>query len=156
MNAALSKRTGNGYWWAGALFALAGFFSYPLLFSQFPITRDVPWVNFLLFAVALGLFVRGLREAPRDSMTWRTAVTRTVLGVVSLWALWSLCFMVFYKSKQLPPASGSPQVGQKAPEFELHDTNNEPITLSQLLSTPIPGTQKLPKGVLLVFYRGYW
>ena len=156
MNIAVSNRTGTGYWWAGTALALAGFISYPILFSQFPTTRDIPWVNFLLFGVALTLFVVGLRRSSGNSRTWRVRLTRTILGVVSLWALWSFCFMVFYKSRQLPPASASPQVGQKAPEFELQDTNNQPITLAQLLSAPIPRTQTPPKGVLLVFYRGYW
>ena len=156
MNGAATNRTGNAYWWAGTLLALVGFVSYPTLFSQFPITRDVPWVNFLLFALAAVSFVVGLKQTLRNSMTWRTWITRTVLGVVSLLALWSFCFMVFYKSRQLPPASGSPQVGQRAPDFELQDINNQPVTLAQLLSAPIPGTQTPPKGVLLVFYRGYW
>ena len=156
MNTAVSNRAGNGYWWAGTLFALFGFLSYPILFSQFPITRDVPWVNFLLFAVAVVLFVLGMKQTSRDSMTWRTWITRAILGVVSLGALWSFSFMVFYKSKQLPSSPGAPQVGQKAPEFELLDTNNQPVTLAELLSAPIPGTQTPPKGVLLVFYRGYW
>lgn len=156
MNVAISNRSGAGYWWAGTVVALIGFLSYPLLFSQFPITRDVPWVNFLLFAIAALLFVLGLRHTSSNSIEWRTWISRTVLGVVSLWALWSFCFIVFYKSKQLPLAGGSPQVGQKAPDFELQDTNNQPVTLAQLLSAPVPGTQAPPRGVLLVFYRGYW
>jgi len=156
VNTAVSNRTGIGYCLAGTLVAVAGFISYPVLFSQFPVTRDVPWVNFLLFGIALLLFVRGFQPASRSSGTWRTWIARTILGVVSVAALWSFCFMVFYKSKQLPPASGSPQVGQKAPEFELLDTNNQAVTLAGLLSAPIPGTQTPPKGVLLVFYRGYW
>jgi len=152
----MSKGTGIGYWGAGTIVAVAAFLSYPILFSQYPVTRDVPWVNFMLFGVALLLFFRGLQQAAGDSMGWRTWITRTVLGVVSLWALWSFCFIVFYKSKQLPLAGGSPQVGQKAPDFELQDTNNQPVTLAQLLSAPVPGTEAPPRGVLLVFYRGYW
>jgi peroxiredoxin len=48
------------------------------------------------------------------------------------------------------------QVGQKAPEFVLADANNNPVALSSLLSAAMPGSQAPPKGVLLVFYRGYW
>jgi hypothetical protein len=59
-------------------------------------------------------------------------------------------------------------VGQKAPDFTLSDTNGKPVSLSELLSTPINGktmnapvgnaqqAPTSPKGVLLVFYRGYW
>jgi peroxiredoxin len=60
-------------------------------------------------------------------------------------------------AKQLPSARSAPQVGQKAPEFTLVDTKNTNISLSELLSTPLPGASGgAPKGVLLVFYRGYW
>jgi hypothetical protein len=155
VNTALS-RNGNRYWWAGTLIALVGFLSYPFLFAQFPITRDVPWVNFLLFAIALVLFGRGLKQSTSASIAWRTRIARAILGVVSLSAIGFFCFEVFYLSKQLPAASGSPQVGERAPDFELRDTNNQPVTLAQLLSAPAPGAQRPPRGVLLVFYRGYW
>jgi len=54
----------------------------------------------------------------------------------------------------LPESKGAPKVGQKAPEFTLVDTSRKPVSLAELLSTPINGNA--PKGVLLVFYRGYW
>jgi peroxiredoxin len=57
-------------------------------------------------------------------------------------------------AKQLPASRGAPQVGQKAPDFTLKDTSEKPVALSELLSTPVNGSK--PKGVLLVFYRGYW
>ena len=65
---------------------------------------------------------------------------------------------VFILARQLPPSHGSPRVGQKAPEFTLPDTNGNSVSLQQLLSTPIAAAsgQIAPKGVLLVFYRGYW
>ena len=44
--------------------------------------------------------------------------------------------------------------GKKAPEFSLSDTNGKLVSLSELLTTPVDG--KTPKGVVLVFYRGYW
>jgi hypothetical protein len=40
---------------AGFLVYLVGFFSYFFLFLRFPVTRDVPWANWLLFAVGLAL-----------------------------------------------------------------------------------------------------
>jgi peroxiredoxin len=45
-------------------------------------------------------------------------------------------------------------VGQQAPEFSLSDTDGRAVSLSELLSTPVNG--RVPKGVVLVFYRGYW
>ena len=34
-----------------------GFLSYPLLFVRWPITRDLPWVNLLLFVAAIALTI---------------------------------------------------------------------------------------------------
>ena len=54
-------------------------------------------------------------------------------------------------------AAGAPRVGDKAPEFMLADTSGKMVALSTLLSEPIPGkVGGKPRGVLLVFYRGYW
>jgi peroxiredoxin len=39
-------------------------------------------------------------------------------------------------------------VGQKAPAFALPDTNNRTVALADVLSQS--------RGVVLVFYRGYW
>jgi peroxiredoxin len=53
-------------------------------------------------------------------------------------------------TRMLPASHGAPAVGQKAPEFTLPDTNHQSVALSQLLAAP--GS----KGVVLIFYRGYW
>ena len=63
-------------------------------------------------------------------------------------------FTTFVMARWMPAAQGAPQVGRKAPEFTLADTDGRPVSLSELLSTPVNG--KAPKGVLLIFYRGYW
>jgi peroxiredoxin len=54
----------------------------------------------------------------------------------------------------LPASTAAPQVGQKAPQFTLIDSNDRPVTLAQLLTEPI--NNQPPKAVLLIFYRGYW
>jgi peroxiredoxin len=54
----------------------------------------------------------------------------------------------------LPESKGAPEVGRKAPEFTLTDQNGKNVSLTQLLTEPIGSTQ--PKGVVLIFYRGYW
>jgi hypothetical protein len=60
------KKNWNWSLWIGFLFALAGFLSYTF-FAQFPITRDFPWANFLLFAAGGICLVVGLFRA------WQTA-----------------------------------------------------------------------------------
>jgi peroxiredoxin len=62
--------------------------------------------------------------------------------------------MFFVMGSWLPASTGAPHVGQKAPTFTLNDPNDSPVTLAQLLTEPI--NNKPPKGVLLIFYRGYW
>ncbi len=55
-------------------------------------------------------------------------------------------------------AASALEVGQKAPDFTLADTNGKTVSLSELLTRPIEGkaASSNPKGVLLIFYRGYW
>jgi hypothetical protein len=38
----------------------------------------------------------------------------------------------------------------------LTDTSGKQVSLAELLRSPIKEGQAAPKGVLLVFYRGYW
>jgi cytochrome oxidase Cu insertion factor (SCO1/SenC/PrrC family) len=54
---------------------------------------------------------------------------------------------------QLPPSTGAPAVGQKAPNFTLPDQHGKMVSLSGLLKSK--ETPKL-KGIVLIFYRGYW
>jgi cytochrome oxidase Cu insertion factor (SCO1/SenC/PrrC family) len=54
---------------------------------------------------------------------------------------------------QLPPSTGAPAVGQKAPGFTLPDQHGNPVSLAGLLKSR--ETPKL-KGIVLIFYRGYW
>jgi hypothetical protein len=73
-----------------------------------------------------------------------------MLGLV---LLAGLLFVVFIAGSWLPASSAAPQVGQKAADFTLTDSNDEPVTLAQLLTEPV--NNKPPKAVLLIFYRGY-
>ena len=151
----MNKRLWNWHLWAGFLLCLVGFASFPF-FARFPVTRDVPWPNFLLFAVGGVLSFIGLKRAFGQPQQYRGKIAGPILGTLSLLAVGFFCFIVFYMTKQLPVSSGAPHVGQKAPEFVLTDTTNQPVSLASLLSTPLAGAQVPPKGVVLVFYRGYW
>lgn len=140
--------------WAGFLLTFGGFLSFPLFFVRFPATRDVPWVNFLLAAFALVLLVVGLKRAFQPGRSKLAKVVASVLATLSIAAISLFLYSFFIMAKQLPASRGAPQVGQKAPDFTLNDTSEKPVALSELLSTPVNGSR--PKGVLLVFYRGYW
>ena len=130
--------------------SIIGFLGYPLFFSRFPITRDVPWVSYVLFAIAIVLIFSGARGAfGTGATTGRKVVALIVTFIgVAIPALFIFGILVF--AKMLPHSSNAPAVGAKAPGFALPDTNHQTVALSQLLAAP--GAN----GVLLVFYRGYW
>ncbi len=146
--------------WAGFLLSLAALFSYPLLFVDWPIARDFPWANLLLFAIAAILLFVGVRRGFAPDRRRLSKIVSSVLAALSLLVLGMFIFVAFVASRWLPASTGAPQVGQKTPEFTLVDTNNKPVSLSELLSlqiTPAPaGGPRVAKGVLLIFYRGYW
>jgi hypothetical protein len=150
------RRRWNWHVWTGFLLCLIAFASYFFVFARFAATRDVPWLNFLLFAMGIMFLLVGLRRALAQSQKYRGKIAGPILGALGLLVLGLFCFVVFYQTRQLPASAGAPRVGQKAPEFVLPDTNNRSVSLSSLLSRPLTNAQALPKGVLLIFYRGYW
>jgi len=144
----------NWILWSGFLLTLLAGFSYFFIFLWIPTTRDFPAPTLLLYLVAVVLLVIGIKRAfAKDRPTW-SKVVGTGFGVLGLLmaALFALSFFVF--ARLIPAAKGAPQVGQKAPEFTLSDSNNKQVNLTELLSSPVSG--KIPRGVVLVFYRGYW
>lgn len=140
--------------WIGLVLCPIAFISYYAFFLRFPATRDLPWVNFILFGVALALISVGVKRA----FAAGSGVGRRILaGVVAILGLAMAGFFVFLnvvESRRIPAAGGAPRLGDKAPEFVLLDTEKRPVALSQLLSEPVGG--RPAKGALLVFYRGYW
>ena len=140
--------------WAGFVLSLVAAFSYPFLFVRWPITREFPWANLILFAIALGLLFLGLRRAFKPDKAVVSKLFSSLAAAFGVLLLAGLLFMFFVMGSWLPASSGAPQVRQKAPDFTLTDSNDQPVTLAQLLSEPIDNNP--PKGVLLIFYRGYW
>jgi hypothetical protein len=142
--------------WLGFLLTLAAFLSYFFIFVWFPFTRDFPWANLVLFLIAAVLLFAGIRRgfaADRPHPT-RSRIVSSIVGLLGLAVIGFFVFVMFVSARWLPPSTGAPQVGQRAPDFALPDTTGKSVSLSELLSTPINGSQ--PKGVLLIFYRGHW
>ena len=142
--------------WAGLLLTLVAFMSYFFVFVWFPFTRDFPWANLVLFAIAGVLLFMGLRrgfasDRPHPTRSKIFSVLVSALGILVI-ALFVFAF--FVGGRMLPASKGAPQVGQRAPDFTLPDTTGRQVSLNELMSTPING--KAPRGVLLIFYRGYW
>jgi ABC-type transport system involved in cytochrome c biogenesis permease subunit len=139
----------------GFLLSLVAFFSYYLYFAYIPATRDIPWLNLLLFAGALLLIGAGLRRAFGQPQRYRGRISGPVFAVLSVAILSFFLFYNFSYSQQLPESKASPKVGALAPDFTLPDKNDQPVTLSKLWGGD-PETGLQGQWVLLVFYRGYW
>ena len=142
--------------WVGFLLTLAAFLTYFAVFVWFPVTRDFPWANLVLFVIAGLLLVIGVRRgfaSDRPHPT-RSKVVTSIVGLLSLLVIAFFVFTVFIAARWLPASAGAPQVGQRAPDFTLTDTTGKQVSLNELLTSPVNGSA--PKGVLLVFYRGYW
>lgn len=140
--------------WVAFLLTTVAFVSYPFFFVQFPVTRDFPWVNFLMYAVAAVLLYIGVRRAFGPDSRRRGKITASVLSVLSVAVFGFFVLTFLISARQLPSSQEAPRVGQKAPDFQLTDTTGRSVSLNELLSAPLAG--KAPRGVLLVFYRGYW
>ena len=142
--------------WVGFLLTLAAFLTYFFVFIWFPSTRDFPWANLLLFLIAGVLLFMGVRRGFAADLPHptRSKIVSALVSTFSLVVFALFVFTIFVAGSWLPASKGAPQVGQRAPDFTLPDTSGKPVSLDELLTTPINGNA--PKGVLLVFYRGYW
>ena len=152
----MNVRRFNWPLWVGFLLTFAAFLSYFFVFVWFPVTRDFPWANLLLFLIAAVLVVAGIRRgfaSDRPHPT-RSKIVTSIVALLSFGVIALFIFSIFIAARWLPASKGAPQVGQKAPEFSLQDTSGKQVSLTELLSAPVNGSA--PKTVLLVFYRGYW
>ena len=140
------KRKWNWPLWVGLVVAVGGLFSYEF-FAQFPITRDFPWINLLLFAAGAFLLIVGLFRAFGRSQLYRGKVFGSVFALISLLLFAFFAYEIFYVLRQVPLSTQAPRVGQKAPEFMLPDQDGKQTSLADLLS---------PNGAVLIFYRGHW
>ena len=150
------KRKWNWPIWVGFVIAVGGLFSYEF-FAQFPITRDFPWANLLLFAIGAALLMVGLFRALGRSQLYRGKIFGPILATLSVLMFAFFSYVIFYELRQVPPSTGALRVGEKAPTFTLPDENDKPVSLADLLSSRTPSTSTASANeVLLIFYRGFW
>lgn len=145
--------------WLGFFLSIVAFPSYFLVFAKFPVTRNIPWANFLLFGAGAAFLVEGWKRVLGGAQPFREKIVGSILVFLSISIFGAFCFVIFHTTRQLPDSLGSPNIGQNAPEFTLRDTHGNLVSLSSLLSTPLDPpspSRRTPRGVLLVFYRGYW
>ena len=141
------KRQWNWLLWVGFVVAVAGLFSYGF-FVRFPITRDFPWANLLLFGIGVALLIVGLFRAFGRPQLYRGKIFGSILTAIALLLFVFFCYEIFYLLRQVPLSAHAPRVGETAPDFMLLDQNEQPVGLGDLLSGS--------RGTLLIFYRGFW
>jgi len=151
-----TKRNWNWSVWGGFLFVLVGFLSYSF-FARFPVTRDFPWANFLLFGVGGILLLVGLVRAFGKPQSYRGKIAGPILVALSVVVFGFFSYLIFYELRQLPSSTGAPRVGEKAPVFALLDQDNDQVSLADLLSARASSASTAKaNAVLLIFYRGFW
>ena|SRR5260221_622420 len=151
------KRHWNSFLWMGFIFILIGLLSYIPIFARFPITRDVPWVNLLLFLIGGVLLGMGLMRAYKQPDLYRGKIFGPILSIVGVLGVSLFIYGLLIQGRQMPASAAAPKVGQKAPDFALSDQNGKMVSLADLVSSSPPGTSSpRANGVLLIFYRGYW
>jgi hypothetical protein len=168
-----TNRQRNWAPWFALLLALAALLSNAGFFMGLPGQRALPWLSVALAIAALVCAAVGIMRAFRQPQVYGGKVSSSILGVVAL-LICGLVAIASVTSRNLPVATGAPQVGQKVPDFTLADTNGNKVSLGQLLgkadssvsasanntadqAAPVGiSAATPPKAVLLVFYRGYW
>src|SRR5438477_2805427 len=127
------KRRWNWALWLGFIFVAAGFITYPF-FVLFPVTRDFPWANLLLFGTGGILLVLGLARAFGRPQLYRGKIFGPILAVLSLLAFTLFGYGVLYQLRQMPASAGAPRVGGKAPEVRLLVLSRQPGPTADSLS----------------------
>ena len=150
-------RRRNWALWLGTGLVLVGVaIGAPQVYALNVPQRILPWLGLVIPAAAVLCFVVGLLRAFKQPQIYRGRVLGSILGVVSL-LLFAGSVWLHVHVRDVPASASAPKLGQKAPDFTLQNTSGQPVSLSQMLSTPIDtATGKTPKAVLLIFYRGYW
>jgi hypothetical protein len=109
-----------------------------------------------LLLATLALVVSGVTRGFAPDRRWLSKITVVLVGASSLAGLCLFVYKVLIVARELPASTGAPIVGVEAPAFTLVDLDNHPVSLASLLTTPLHAGAAPPRGVLLIFYRGYW
>jgi len=125
--------------WLGPLLAFVAVASYFALFLNWAITRDVPWVNLILLAVALAASIAGLVRSRRRLLAAAGLALTLALGGFFLW-------YTYVFSYDIPSAELALDVGAPVPALVLRDDRGQDVELAAL------SRDKL----VLVFFRGHW
>lgn len=154
------ERRRNSAPWSAFLFTLLAIALNGLTFVTLRGTQLLLWASFIAGLIALVCGIIGVRRAFGRPQVFSGKVSSSIFSVLALLVCGLMAFIWFH-ARALPASKGAPQVGQKAPEFTLPDTQGRSVSLAQLLGhADSAGAGNAgapaPKAVLLIFYRGYW
>jgi hypothetical protein len=156
MEVPMPAKSWNWRLWVGFVLCPLALWAF---FHFFEDTRAVFWPSLLLFLIAAFLLISGLKRAFGEPQAYRGKVFGSILAGLSVVLLGLFGYMSYQVYTHFPAAKNAPQVGRPAPQFALLDSNGKNVSLGQLLSNPktdSTGAARALKGVLIVFYRGYW
>jgi hypothetical protein len=156
LEVSMATKLWNWRLWAGFGLSIVALVGYGFLVNE---TRAVFWPALLLFVVAAVLLISGLNRRSREPELYRGKIAGPVLTTISVVIFGLFGFVVYQVLRVFPDAKNAPRVGQRAPDFALVDASGQNFSLTQSLSTPTTdstGAARATKGVLVVFYRGYW
>src|SRR3954463_16416332 len=148
----MSTRGLNWPLWWGFFLSPIAFLSYPFVFERWPLTRDFPWVNLLLFGLAALLLGTGLRRAfAPGRLRWLRITSGLIAATLSVAIFANFAMSVFVRARHLPASAHAPQIGERAPDFTLPDESGTLVSLAALISPTAASGASASKGVLLVF-----
>jgi len=110
------KRRWNWPVWVGFVVTVAGLFSYEFL-ARFPITRDFPWANFLLFGIGAVLLVVGLFRAFGRPQMYRGRIFGSIFAAIAVFLVAFFSYVIFYVLHQVPASAGAPRVCKRRLTF---------------------------------------
>jgi hypothetical protein len=152
----MAAKLWNWRLWAGFGLSIGALVGYGFLVNE---TRAVFWPALLLFVLAGLLLVSGFKRRSREPELYRGKIAGPVLTTFSVVMFGLFGFVVYQVLRVFPDAKNAPRIGHRAPDFSLVDAKDKNFSLTESLSAPITdsaGAVHATKGVLVVFYRGYW
>lgn len=148
------QKSWNWRLWIGFIVALLAPFGY---FSLLEKISFAFWISIAAFMIAIVLLADGLRRAYAQPEAYRGKIAGPILAILALGVIGLFSYANHMMGQAYAKAANAPRVGDKAPEFLLTDASGRKVDIAQLLAAPLAGgAARAPRGVLLVFYRGYW
>ena len=109
------KRSWNAYVWSGLLVTAVALVSYIPLFARFPSTRDFPWANLLLFALAMLLLAIGTARAFSRPERYRGKIIGPLFSLIAVASLALFVWTCFVFARRLPSPAVAIEAGSRAP-----------------------------------------